>query len=122
MTMQAVDMGNAKTPRTLTISSHNNAPEGENVVKCVYDGQDFSYDMNEGVTDKDGHDVEIQVTSNGVWVNLTYHATTHEVYGRVNVPITGANDLIYTLTLNDLYGKTGATNPTVTIKAKNAIA
>lgn len=122
VTMQAVDIGNARTPRTLTISSHNNAPEGVDVVKCVYDGQSFSYDLNEGVTDKDGHDVEITVATNGVWVGLVYHGTTHEVYGTVDVPITGANDLVYTLTLNDQYGKTAATNPTVTIKAKNAIA
>ena len=55
-------------------------------------------------------------TDNGVAIGLNFDAVTNEVIGTVAVPAGGSGDLVYTLTLDDQYGMTSVTNPTVTLK------
>ena len=83
---------------------------------CVYDGQAFSYDTNEGLYDDEGHDLAIIATDNAVAIGVAFDITTLEVSGTVAVPANGVGDLIYTLALDDQYGMTSAADPTVTLK------
>ena len=47
VTQWAIDEGGAKRSRTLTITSYNTPPYGNDAEICVFDGQPFSYDVNE---------------------------------------------------------------------------
>ena len=83
---------------------------------CVYDGQAFSYDTNEGLYDDEGHDIAITVTEMGTAIGLAFDAITLEIAGTVAVPANGVGDYTYTLALDDQYGMTSVVDPTVTLK------
>ena len=61
-------------------------------------------------------------TDNGVAIGLNFDPTTNEVIGTVAVPAGGSGDLVYTLALDDQYGMTSVTDPTVTLKPRDNIA